>query len=168
MRSTDVLIDGLTRVCENVHAVLDGITTEQLTYRPSPDANTIAWLIWHLTRAQDAQIAGVADTDEVWTASGFHDRFNLPFPASASGYGQSPDEVAQVVVEPGLLAEYYDATHDASVTYLKGLSDDDLDTVIDENWDPPVTLGVRLVSIVDDDAQHVGQAAYLRGLQADS
>ena len=168
MRSTDVLIDGLTRVSENVHAVLDGITADQLTFRPAAEANTIAWLIWHLTRAQDAQIAGVAGTDEVWTASGFYDRFKLPFPASASGYSQSADEVGQVVVEPGLLAEYYDATHEASVAYLRGLSDDDLDTVIDENWDPPVTLGVRLVSIVDDDAQHVGQAAYVRGLHADS
>jgi hypothetical protein len=41
----------------------------------------------------------------------------------------------------------------------------DLDRVVDKRWDPPVTLGVRLVSVVDDDAQHVGQAAYVRGLQ---
>ncbi|AZG45076.1 mycothiol transferase [Gordonia insulae] len=165
MRSTEVLIDGLTRVSENVHAVLDGVTAEELTFRPAPDANTIAWLIWHLTRAQDAQIAGVAGTEEIWTAAGFHERFGLPFPPSASGYGQSSDEVAQVVVEAALLAQYYDATHEASVGYLTSLSDADLDTVIDENWDPPVTLGVRLVSIVDDDAQHVGQAAYVRGLR---
>ncbi|MYR06352.1 DUF664 domain-containing protein [Gordonia sp. SID5947] len=164
MRPTDVLIDGLGRVSDNVHAVLDGITAEQLVHRPTPEANTIAWLIWHLTRAQDAQIADAAGTDQVWTSQGFHERFDLPFPPSASGYGQTPEEVGQVVAEPGLLRDYYDATHDVTVGYLGGLTDDDLDRVIDENWDPPVTLGIRLISIVDDDAQHVGQAAYVRGL----
>ncbi|MGC4962353.1 mycothiol transferase [Gordonia sp. DT218] len=164
MRSTDVLIDGLGRVSDNVHAVLDGITADQLVYRPTSEANTIAWLVWHLTRAQDAQIADVAGTDEVWTSAGFHERFDLPFPATASGYGQSAEEVGQVVAEPGLLRDYYDATHAVTIGYLGALTDDDLDRVIDENWDPPVTLGVRLISVVDDDAQHVGQAAYVRGL----
>ncbi|MFW0796249.1 DUF664 domain-containing protein [Gordonia sp. CPCC 205515] len=165
MRSTDVLTDGFSRVAENVHAVLDGITPEQLAHRPTPDANTIAWLIWHLTRVQDAQIADVAGTDEVWTASGFYDRFALPFDTSASGYGQTPTEVGQVVVtDPSLLADYYDATHRVTAGYLADLSDDDLDRVVDKNWNPPVTLGVRIISILDDDAQHVGQAAYLRGL----
>ncbi|WAC54615.1 mycothiol transferase [Gordonia sp. SL306] len=164
MRSIDVLIDGLGRVSDNVHAVLDGITSDQLVHRPTPEANTIAWLVWHLTRAQDAQIADVAGTEQVWTSAGFHERFGLPFPPSASGYGQSAEEVGQVVAEPDLLREYYDATHDVSIEYLSALTDDDLDRVIDENWDPPVTLGVRLISIVDDDAQHVGQAAYVRGL----
>ncbi|NDZ96704.1 DUF664 domain-containing protein [Streptomyces sp. SID6673] len=164
MRSIDVLIDGLGRVSDNVHAVLDGITADQLVHRPTPEANTIAWLVWHLTRAQDAQIADVAGTEQVWMSAGFHQRFGLPFPPSASGYGQSSEEVGQVVAEPDLLREYYDATHDVSVEYLAALTDDDLDRVIDESWDPPVTLGVRLISIVDDDAQHVGHAAYVRGL----
>ena len=164
MRSTDILIDGFSRVSENVHAVLDGITSDELVGRIAPEANTIAWLIWHISRVQDAQVADVAGRDEVWTADGFYDRFALPFDRAASGYGQSPEEVAQVVVEPALLAEYYDATHAATVDYLRTASDDDLDRVIDDNWDPPVTLGVRLVSVLDDDAQHIGQAAYLRGL----
>ncbi len=165
MRSIDVLIDGFGRVSENVHAVLDGITGEQLVYRPGPRANTIAWLIWHLTRVQDAQIADVAGTEQLWTSADFFGRFGLPFEASASGYGQTADEVAQVKgIDPALLAEYYDAAHAVTVEYLGGLSDTDLDRVIDERWNPPVTLGVRLVSILDDDVLHVGQAAYVRGL----
>ncbi|MGV9710679.1 mycothiol transferase [Gordonia sp. NPDC003424] len=165
MRSIDVLTDGFSRVGENVHAVLDGITPEELAYRPTPDANSIAWLVWHLTRVQDAQIADVAGTEEVWTASGFYDRFALPFPKSASGYGQTPDEVGQLAVsDPRLLTEYYDATHRVTVGFLADLSDDDLDRIVDKRWDPPVTLGVRIVSVVDDDAQHIGQAAYVLGL----
>jgi hypothetical protein len=53
--------------------------------------------------------------------------------------------------------------HARTAGFLRGLTDNDLDRVVDENWDPPVTLGVRLVSVLDDDLQHVGQAAYVRG-----
>ncbi len=54
--------------------------------------------------------------------------------------------------------------HARTAEFVAGLSAADLDRVVDESWDPPVTLGVRLVSVVDDDAQHAGQAAYVRGL----
>ena len=54
--------------------------------------------------------------------------------------------------------------HARTVAHLAGLSEADLDRVVDERWDPPVTLGVRLVSVISDDLQHAGQAAYLRGL----
>lgn len=164
MNATEILADGFARVQENVHAVLDGIDEAHLTLQPAPGANTIAWLIWHLTRVQDAQIADVADTTQVWVSDGFYDRFALPFPPEASGYGQSADDVIRVVGPADLLGEYYDATHAATLEYLARVGESDLDRVVDTRWDPPVTLGVRLVSILDDDAQHVGQAAYLRGL----
>ena len=165
MRSTDVLLDGLGRVVENVHAVLDDISTEELNRAPAPGANTIAWLVWHLTRVQDSHVADVAGTDEVWVTGGWVERFGLPFAPGESGYGQSADEAARVVVDdPDLLRGYYDATHAVSVDYIGALSDSDLDRVVDENWDPPVTLGVRLLSVIDDDTQHIGQAAYVRGL----
>ncbi|MGC4933787.1 mycothiol transferase [Gordonia sp. DT30] len=167
MRATEVLADGFQRVKENVHSVLDGIEEARLTWQPAEGANTIAWLVWHLARVQDAQIADVAGTDQIWTIDGWYDRFALPFPPSATGYGQSPEDVIRVVGPVELLLGYYDATHRATVDYLVDVDDADLDRIIDTNWDPPVTLGVRLVSIVDDDAQHVGQAAYLRGLDVD-
>jgi hypothetical protein len=63
------------------------------------------------------------------------------------------------------LLEYLDAVHAETEAMLRDLSPADLDRVVDRNWDPPVTLGVRLISIVDDCVQHVGQAAYVRGLQ---
>ncbi|MGV9860575.1 mycothiol transferase [Gordonia sp. NPDC003425] len=164
MRASDILIDGFGRIGDGVHGVLDGISEERLGAHVSPDANSIAWLIWHLTRVQDAQIADVAGTDEVWVRDGWYDSFALPFAPSASGYGQSPDEARRVVAEPEQLLGYHDATHAATLEYLGTLGDDDLDRIIDERWDPPVTLGVRLVSILDDDAKHLGQAEYIRGL----
>ncbi|MDL9938458.1 DUF664 domain-containing protein [Gordonia sp. ABSL1-1] len=167
MRAVDILLDSLGRVAENVDAVLDGLDERLLNIAPAPGANTIGWLVWHLARVQDAQIADVAGASEIWLTDGWAGRFDLPFPDTATGYGQTAEDLARFhVADPALLAGYYDATHRASVDYLAALSDSELDRIVDENWDPPVTLGVRLVSIIDDDAQHVGQAAYLKGVLA--
>ncbi len=149
---------------EAVDAVLDGASDELLAERPGPDANSIAWLVWHLTRVQDDHVADVAGSEQVWTADGYDARFGLPFETGDIGYGQTSEQVAQVRAPAALLADYYRATHARSLAYLAGLAPDDLDRVVDERWDPPVTLGVRLVSVVNDCTQHVGQAAYVRGL----
>lgn len=164
MRSAEVLADGFRRIGEELRTVLEGAAEPLLTARPDPAANTLAWLAWHVARVQDAQVAPLAGVEEVWTAQGWAERFGLPFDASATGYGQSPDDVAAVRAPADLLVGYLEATTAATLAYLERLVDDDLDVVVDEDWDPPVTLGVRLVSILADDLQHVGQAAYLRGL----
>lgn len=165
MTTAELLADALSRVREVVHAVTEGLTPDQLTFRPQPAANSIAWLIWHLTRVQDDHVSEVAGTDQEWTAGGWADRFGLPFDHSATGWAHSSEEAGRVRVDSVvLLTEYYDAVHERSLEFIAGLADTDLDRIVDERWDPPVTLGVRLVSVIDDDAQHAGQAAYLRGL----
>lgn len=165
MTTAELLADALGRVREVVHQVCDGLTADQLAHRPEPAANSIAWLIWHLTRVQDDHIAEVAGREQTWTADGWARRFDLPFDDAAHGYGQSPDEVAAVRVESGdLLTGYHDAVCQQSLSFVRTVTDADLDRVVDERWDPPVTLGVRLVSVIADDLQHAGQAAYLRGL----
>ena len=113
---------------------------------------------------QDDHIAGVAGSEQVYTSAGFAARFDLPFDDGDIGYGQSSDDVAAVTAPADLLLEYVDAVHHRTVEYLGGVSAEDLDRVVDENWDPPVTLAVRLVSVLSDDLQHVGQAAYVRGV----
>jgi uncharacterized damage-inducible protein DinB len=160
----ELLTDGFGRVQEVVHQVVDGLSAEQLAWQAAEDANSIAWLVWHLTRVQDSHIAEVADTEQVWTADGWADRFALPFSPDATGYGQDPGEIAGVVVGADLLAGYYDAVHERTLEYLAKLTDPDLDRVVDTNWTPHVTLGVRLVSVLDDDIQHAGQAAFVRGI----
>jgi hypothetical protein len=164
MTPAELLTDALDRVRESVHAVLDGLGPEELAHRPTRDANPIGWLVWHLTRVQDDHVAEVAGTEQVWMAGGFADRFDLPYDSRAIGYGQSSEEVGQLRADAAALGDYYDAVHSATIGYLAGLGPDDLDRVVDERWTPPVTLGVRLVSVVNDDTQHVGQAAYVRGL----
>jgi uncharacterized damage-inducible protein DinB len=165
MRTNELLLDAYDRIQETLRRAVDGLTPDELTRRIGPEANTIAWLGWHLVRVQDDHVADVAGHEQVWTAEGWAGRFGLPFPAEATGYGFSSEEVGQVrLPSADLLLEYAAAVHDRTAAFLRGLSDDDLDRVVDTRWDPPVTLGVRLVSVLSDDLQHVGQAAFLRGL----
>jgi len=161
---SDLLADAFERVRDVVSDVLDGLTEDDLRFRPGEGANSIAWLVWHLTRVQDDHVADVAGTTQVWVAQGFHERFNLPFAPGAIGYGQSPSEASMVVADGALLGASLDAVHGATVSFVRGLDAPALDRVVDERWNPPVTLGVRLVSVISDDLQHAGQAAYVRGL----
>jgi len=165
MTSADLLADALSRIREIVHEVAAGLTAEQLAYRPDADANSIGWLLWHLTRVEDDHIADVAGTEQAWTARGWSARFALPFADAETGWSQDSAAVGQVrVASPDLLTGYHDDVHAASVAFVATVTDADLDRVVDERWDPPVTLGVRLVSVLTDGLQHAGQAAYLRGL----
>jgi uncharacterized damage-inducible protein DinB len=162
--ANDLLTDCFHRVRETVAEVVGGLTEEQLAFRPDQEANSIAWLVWHLTRVQDDHIADVAGAEQIWTVGGWVERFRLPFDVTATGYGHTAEQVAQVRATGELLAGYQDAVSSATVDYVKSLQDDDFDRVVDERWDPPVTLGVRLVSVINDTTQHVGQASYVRGV----
>ncbi len=165
MKLAEVLTDGFGRIQEVVHQAVEGLTPEQLTASPAPGANTIAWLVWHLTRVQDDHVADLMGTEQVWTAGGWAGRFELPFPVADTGYGHRAEDVAAVRVDSAdLLTGYHDAVHEATAAWAGGLDEAALDRIVDDAWDPPVTLGVRLVSVLSDDLQHAGQAAYLRGL----
>ncbi len=165
MKSSDVLTDAFGRVSESVHSAVDGLDAPTLLARVDSESNTIAWLIWHLTRVQDDHIADLLETDQIWISAGWVDRFRLPFDPEDTGYGHSSDDVAQVIVSsPDLLLGYFDEVHDRTAHFLSGLSDADLDRIVDETWTPAVTMGVRLVSVISDDLQHAGQAAFLRGV----
>lgn len=163
--STKVLSEAYDRVKEVVHDTVDGLSEDELTTRVGPRANPIVWLVWHLTRVQDDHIADVAGLEQVWASGGWHERFGLPFDKRAHGYGQTSDEVAQVKGIPAeQLIAYHDAVHAQTIGFIAGLSDEDLERIVDTRWDPPVTLAARLVSVIADDLQHAGQAAYVKGL----
>jgi hypothetical protein len=165
MDTRELLTDSFGRIRTIVASAVQGLTAEQLAYRPDPEANSVGWLVWHLIRVQDDHVAEVAGTEQVWTAQGWVDRFGLPFDRYATGYGQSPEDVAAVRVDsPETLTGYLDAVLEATERFVSTVGDGDLDRVVDERWDPPVTLAVRLISVLSDDLQHAGQAAYLRGL----
>ena len=160
----ELLRDSFTRLIEHVDELTDGLSDEVSEYRPAPGANSIAWLIWHSARVQDIQLAHVAGVEQVWTRDGWVDRFGLDLPRDDTGYGHSAEDVAKVRASADLLSGYYHAVHDFSLEYIAGVTADELSRIVDTYWDPPVTASARIVSIIDDCAQHLGQAAYVRGI----
>ncbi|QGG96067.1 mycothiol transferase [Actinomarinicola tropica] len=165
MDATEVLVDLYGRLPELVHRAVDGLRPDQLVEAPREGANTIGWLVWHLTRVQDAQVADVAGAKQLWVSDGWAKRFGRSPDPADHGYGHTPEQVASIRPESAeLLVEHFEAVHERTMNYVWLLTADDLDRVVDEDWNPPVTLGVRLVSIADDCLQHAGQAAYARGL----
>jgi hypothetical protein len=164
MVSTDLLMDAFERIRDGVHPAANGLTLEELAYRPDAESNSIAWLVWHLTRIQDDHVAHLRGGGQRWLESGWAERFALPLDAGDTGYGHDPEQVALVVAPASLLLDYFEDVHDNTLDYLATLDEDELERVVDTRWDPPVTVRVRLVSVIADDLQHVGQAAYVRGL----
>jgi hypothetical protein len=160
----DLLVDAFERIRDAVYPAVTGLSAPELAYRPDDESNSIAWLIWHLTRIQDDHMAGLHKGAQVWEEGGWAERYGLPFDPSDTGYGHGPDQVAEVVVDADALLGYYESVHQRTVAFLGSLGEDDLGRVVDRRWDPHVTMSVRLMSVVADDLQHVGQAAYVRGL----
>ncbi len=157
-----LLVDAFTRVHEQVEQLVEGLDPAAATYRPDPAANPVAWLLWHLSRVQDDHVAELAAVGQAWPT--WRDRFALPFAPDATGYGQSAEEVGEVRVDAGLLAGYHGEVHALTLRYVRQLAVEELQRVVDDSWDPPVTASVRLVSVLGDTQAHLGQAAYVLGL----
>jgi hypothetical protein len=165
MDTSALLLDIYGRTPPIVAAAVEGLDADQLAWAPAPGANSIGWLVWHLTRVQDHHVSELLDVEQVWTTGEWAAQCGLPPDPHNTGYGHGPDDVAAVRPEgPDVLLGYLDEVSARTQGMLEGLGEADLDRVVDRRWDPPVTLGVRLVSIADDCLQHGGQAAYLRGL----
>lgn len=160
----ELLRDSFTRLIEHVEALTDGLTDELAFYRPTARANSIAWLIWHSARQQDVQLSDIAGTEQVWLRDGWVDRFGLDLPREDMGYGHDTDDVGRVRASADMLAGYAHAVHKVTLEYIASVTPEELSRIVDDRWDPPVTASVRLVSIIDDSAQHLGQAAYIRGI----
>jgi uncharacterized damage-inducible protein DinB len=165
MNTSDVLSDAFERIRGLVHGTVSGLDATALTWRPDPTANTIAWLVWHLTRIQDDHVADIAALEQVWVTAGWAERFGLKPGTMDHGYGHTPEQVAAVrPTDARVLTEYHDRVADQTQRYLEKVDAEELGRVVDRSWDPPVTAGVRLVSVISDDLQHIGQAAYVLGL----
>ena len=165
MDATTVLGDAVERMQGDAAGAVDGLGLDALCWQPDPAANTIAWLVWHLARVQDDHVADVAGQEQVWVRGAWASRFGLAVGTRDIGFGHGPEQVRAVRPADGsVLTGYLDAVTEATLAFLGRTSADDLGRVVDDSWDPPVTLGVRRVSVVDDGIQHAGQAAYVRGL----
>lgn len=164
MTPSELLIESFSRIPSIVERATDGLSPEQLAARPAPGTNTIAWLAWHTARGQDVQMAALEGREETWTLDDWYGRFDLPFGPEEMGYGMSEADVERVVAPASLLTGYLAGVTQRTVDYLKFVTDAEMDDVVDAAWNPPVTRGARLVSIVNDCLQHAGQASFARGI----
>jgi uncharacterized damage-inducible protein DinB len=165
MTSIDLLLDAFARIRRGVEEAILALKPDQLAFRPDRGANPIGWLVWHLARVQDDHIAGLAHTEQVWATGQWAERFGLPPGTRETGYGHDSDQVAAVKPESAeVLLAYYDAVHEKTTRFVRTLTDEDFSRIVDDSWDPAVTLAVRLVSVISDNLQHAGQAAYVKGI----
>ncbi len=167
MEWNDLLSDGYGRVLEVLESALNGLTEDDLNWQPRPDCNSIGWLTWHLTRAQDDCIASLMGEEQLWTKDGWYAKFHGPQDTKDIGFGHSPQQVAEFKSpDTQTLLNYHRAVVERSKRYFLTLSKTDLDRELDEPWYQPLpTVGVRLISVLDDNLEHVGQVAYVRGLR---
>lgn len=166
MDGIEVLQDAFSRIHSTFLSTLRGLAPEDLYYSPNIECNTIAWLAWHLTRVQDRHIADLAEHEQEWILGKWFEEFGQsPAPANV-GFGHTPEQVQNFTLPNlDLMLAYHDAVYFQSASYLKTITPTDLDRILDEpQYDPLPTIGVRLVSVISDNSQHVGQMAYLRGL----
>lgn len=166
MEWDDLLVDAYKRLPEFLSNVLKGLSQDNLDWQPHPDCNSIGWLIWHLTRQQDAQISSLMNEQQLWLSGEWAKRFNYSPDPGDVGFGHTPEQVSSFK-SPDIqtILDYHYAVLDRTKRYLITLSKNDLDRELEEPWFQPLpTVGVRLISILEDSLLHAGQAAYIRGL----
>ena len=160
-----LLLDLYGRTPPLAREAVEGLDADQLIWAPGPGSNTIGWLLWHTGRVLDSEFAELMGGEQLWTTGDWARHFGLDADPADTGYGHTAEQVAGVRpdgTEP--LLAYLEAAHARACGYIEGLGPDDLERIVDRSWDPPVTLGVRLVSLADVLEAVVGQAAYLKGL----
>ncbi len=165
MDTIDILTDAFGRIKGDTHRAADGRTAAELAYQPDPEANSIAWLVWHLTRVQDHHIGQLAHRPQAYVVEGWADRLGTDPDPENHGYGHTPEQVAAIRPDsPDVLLAYHDVVTERTLEYIATVTPEELDRIFDHSWDPPVSVGVRIVSVINDCMQHAGEANYLRGL----
>ena len=163
MKGAHLIIDALERINEALHAELADITLDELVADLQP---SVGWLTWHLIRVQDSQVCPLSDRAQAWIEDGWHEKFKMaPEPRDyGPAHTNTRKQATSFIADTATLLAYHDAVFRRSVAYLDSLSDADLDRVLDDpRFDPRPTVGVRLVSVVNDNMQHVGQIVFQKG-----
>lgn len=157
-----LLNDAFDRVRELFVSVTEELDPADAAWQPVAGANHINWLLWHCARVQDDHISELAQADQAWNE--FYSQFGLDLDFSDTGFGHKPEQVAMVNPPLSDLRDYHHAVHTLTKEYVGSVTGAELDRIIDTQWQPAVSAGTRLISVNGDCLQHLGQAAYIRGL----
>ncbi|OFI50498.1 hypothetical protein BG261_01065 [Floricoccus tropicus] len=169
MEYLDMIVEAVERGHERFLSVLEGLTVEQVNDFPAkniaPSIKSVAWLSWHTAREMDYQISELKGTNPLWLVNGWKEKFNLDLPDDTEDWHHTPEQAAKVKVsDVDLLRGYLEDAANLTKEYLKTINENELDDIVDKNWNPPVSRGARLVSVIDDLAMHSGQVIYSRRL----
>ena len=162
MEGQQLIADIFVRIAQGLERVLDGLTVDDLNQRPGADCNSIGWLAWHLTRCQDRDIGEVMGEEQLWIKGGWHARFNRAAEPADTGFGHSSENVAAFRSPDGkILLAYHRAVLERSKGYISS-------KLATESESPTLatvdTVRACLAGVISGNLQHVGQAAYVRGL----
>ena len=166
MAASDVIKTSLERNWGMVDRALEGLDDTTLASRINDQSNSIAWLLWHMTRVVDTFIhTRLQDKPQLWILDGWCEKCGLSEDPETTGQGWSSERVAAWTLPPRVvLLGYLEATKNATKEYLDGLSDDDLNAT---RMVPPATeprsVSEMLGIMVFDNIVHGGQIAFLRG-----
>jgi hypothetical protein len=165
MDAIAILSDAFGRIPGEAGRAAAGLSADGLAFRPDPEANSIAWLVWHLTRVMDHHVSELAGREQAYVVDGWAERLGMNPDAQDTGFGHSSQQVGAVrFADSAPLLAYLDVVTARTLEYVSGVDATELDRIVDRRWDPPVTSGVRLVSVIGDCMQHAGQARYVRGV----
>ena len=164
MTLNEFITDALEKENGFLIDALDGLTADEMSWQPAPDANSIGWILWHMVRVEDMWIQFFAQFQtELWEAEGWHEKFGLP--TRDNGFGHTTEQVNNF---PGVdleqFLQYRAAVRASTLAYLNTLSPDDMETVPRERR-PEMSLGAMFRQIIGEMYQHLGHIAYLLGLQ---
>lgn len=162
-----LITDLFVRISQELEQVLEGLTVDELNKKPAPDGNSVGWLAWHLTRSHDRNTSELLAEEQLWTKDKWHARFDrAPDPAD-TGFGHSSEDIAAFrSPDSKTLLQYHLAVLELVKGYISGtLSETDLEREVESpTLGNIATVRARLVGIISEGLQHVGQAAYVRGL----
>ncbi|MBC8275146.1 MAG: DinB family protein [Chloroflexi bacterium] len=167
MKTTDFILNMLDQMQNALTTAVNGLSHEELTWRPGAEANSIGFLLWHQVRCEDAFIQSmIQQKPQVWVSEKWHEKLNLPENPQDIGYGYTAEQVtAFTVPELNDLLQYAEATRARTVDYLQAIAADKLEQVIQTPFFGKVTIGQTFAIMLCEITQHIGQIAYLRGLQ---
>ncbi len=143
---------------------VDSLTNEERRFQPTDESFHIDFAVWHMARTEDGWVQHFAGRNFVWRRDCWFEKIGLP--EEDEGYGYSAEQVSNMPKFDfkGIL-DYYEAVRHETNKYIAGLDEETLDHIPHPDILPRYTVGRMFSHLIVEEAQHVGQIAYLRGIQ---
>ena len=161
----DIIRMGLEEYMDELRKALDGLTSEERRFQPTPDSHHIDFAVWHMARVEDLWVQGFAQgTQQIWQKDGWSEKFGIP--ERDSGFGYTLEQLTNLPqFDIDDIMAYYDSVRKETLRHLDGLTAEELARCPNEERRPGYSIGKMYSHIIVEESQHVGQIAYIRGIQ---